>query len=291
MPPFATTDFKAEKLFDVTGWVAVVTGGGTGLGLMTASALLANGAARVYITGRREDVLQQAVKSHGHGPGINGELIPIVSDVTQKDDIERMVATIRQKESYVNLVVNNASVGGVKNDFATKTTVEEISQSLFSSTFETWNQILHLNSTSMYFVAVAFLPLLVAAKGPFPHTGSILNVSSMSGITKQSQGGQFAYNAAKAATISLTQQMAFEFRGPPLGIRVNTLAPGYFPSEMTQESSFPSDPEEVRSKKGVPMGRLGSPTDYAQAILSLAVNAYMTGSVVLIDGGWLLQQS
>lgn len=113
------------------------------------------------------------------------------------------MATIQENDTYVNLVVNNASVGGVKNDFVKKSTVAEMSQSLFSCTFETWDEILHLNSTAMYFVSgessqtytsrslttvsVAFLPLLVAAKGPFPNTGSIINVSSMSGITKQSQ--------------------------------------------------------------------------------------------------------
>ncbi|KIJ44555.1 hypothetical protein M422DRAFT_252171 [Sphaerobolus stellatus SS14] len=291
MPSFSTSDFKAEKLYDVTGWVAVVTGGGTGLGLMTAAALLANGAKRVYITGRRENVLQNAVKTHGQAPGVIGELIPIVSDVRKKDDISKLVSTICQKDSYVNLVVNNASTGDVKNDFQTKTTVQDMSHALFSCDNEAWDTILHLNATAMYFVAVAFLPLLVAAKGPFPNTGSIINVSSMSGITKRSQGGQFAYNVAKAATISLTHQLAFEFRNPPLGVRVNTIAPGFFPSEMTPESGFPSDPEAARAQRGVPAGRIGSPTDYAQAILSLAVNAYMTGSVLLIDGGWLLEQS
>jgi len=113
----------------------------------------------------------------------------------------------------------------------------------------------------------------------------------MSGITKQSQGGQFPYNAAKAAIISLSQQLAYEFRRPGLGIRVNTVAPGYFSSEMTPASLFNGTPEDIYKEWGVPVGRQGNYRDYAQAVLCLASNEYMSGSTVLIDGGWLLEQS
>ncbi|KAF8518145.1 hypothetical protein BU17DRAFT_48946 [Hysterangium stoloniferum] len=286
-----TSEFKAENLFNVQGWVAVVTGGGTGLGLITAKTLLANGAARVYITGRRESVLQKAVESYdGNG---TGEIIPIVSDVSKKDDIEKLVEVVKSKDKYINLLVNNASVGGDTNEFKSKTGIDDISRALFASKLDDWNTLLHLNTSSlnMYVSTAAFLPLLVAAKERFPSPGSIINVSSMSGITKQTQGGQFAYNSAKAATIALTQQLAYEFRIPDLNVRVNTIAPGYFPSEMTPAEKFGGSPEHVRAQWGIPAGRLGLPTEYAQALISLAVNGYANGSTVLIDGGWLLQQS
>jgi len=287
----APAQLTASQLFDVGGWVVVVTGGGTGLGLITAVTFLVNGAARVYITGRREEVLRKAAETYNHAEGVLGEIIPVVCDVTKKEDIEKLAASVRAKDKFVNLLVNNASVGGDKSDFAKKPNVEDISKTLFASDLQAWNDVLHLNTSSMFFASAAFLPLLVAAKGPFRSPGSILNISSMSGITKQTQGGQFAYNTAKAGTIALTKQLAYEFRRPELGVRVNTLAPGYFPSEMTPAHLFAGTPGEVRAQWGIPIGRLGRPTEYAQAVLNLAVNDYMNGSTVVIDGGWLLEQS
>ncbi|KAF8527214.1 NAD(P)-binding protein [Gautieria morchelliformis] len=288
---FSSAQLKAAQLFDVQGWVVVVTGGGTGLGLITAVTFLVNGAARVYITGRRAEVLQKAAETYNSAEDAIGEIVPVVCDVTKKDDIEKLVATVRAKNKFVNILVNNASVGGVKNDFVEKTNVEDISKALFASDPKTWNEALNLNTSSMFFTSAAFLPLLVAAKGSFSSPGSILNISSMSGITKQSQGGQFPYNTAKAGTIALTKQLAYEFRRPDLGIRVNTLAPGFFPSEMTPADLFAGNADEVRARWGVPIGRQGRPTEYAQAVLNLAVNEYMNGSTVVIDGGWLLEQS
>jgi len=266
-----------------------VTGGGTGLGIITAVSLIANGAARVYITGRREEVLQNAAKIHNEGT--TGEIIPVTCDITKKEDIEKLVAFVRSKDNSINLLVNNAGVGGVKNDFQNSPDPETMSKTLFASDLKAWNEVLHINTSAIYFASAAFLPLLVAAKGQFGSPGSILNISSMSGITRQSQGGQFAYNAAKAATISLSQQLAYEFRRPELGVRVNTLAPGYFPSGMLPGDLFSQDSAEVRAKWGLPVGRPGNATDYAQAVLSVAVNGYMNGAILVIDGGWLLEQS
>jgi len=113
----------------------------------------------------------------------------------------------------------------------------------------------------------------------------------MSGITKQSQGGQFPYNSAKAALISLTELLAYELRRPDLGIRVNNIAPGFFSSDMTPASLFQGTPEEIRKQWGLPAGRQGGYRDYAQAILLFASNEYTTGSTLLIDGGWLLDHS
>jgi NAD(P)-dependent dehydrogenase (short-subunit alcohol dehydrogenase family) len=146
---------------------------------------------------------------------------------------------------------------------------------------------------SYYFTAVAFLPLLCAARdaAAFPDAGSILNISSISGITKESQNGQFSYNASKAATISLTEQLAVDLKRPGLEVRVNTLAPGYFPSEMTpiaRDAAQAKDHFRRMDGWGIPFGRAGSPRDYAQAVLNFACNGYVTGSTLVIDGGWLL---
>ena len=100
-----------------------------------------------------------------------------------------------------------------------------------------------------------------------------------------------SYNASKAATISLTEQLAVELKGPGLEVRVNTIAPGYFPSEMTPIEKYSTEEKKYfREKWGIPFGRAGATQDYAQAILSFAVNQYCSGSTLVIDGGYLLKQ-
>lgn len=112
--------------------------------------------------------------------------------------------------------------------------VADISKTMFENqNFDDWLSIYKINVASYYFTSAAFLPLLVAARDfGYSEAGNILNISSISGITKESQNGQFSYNASKAATISLTEQLAVDLKRPGIEVRVNTLAPGYFPSEM-----------------------------------------------------------
>lgn len=157
-----------------------------------------------------------------------------------------------------------------------------------NQTFDDWTWIYKVNVASYYFTSAAFLPLLCAARdNGFSDAGSILNISSISGITKESQNGQFSYNASKAATISLTEQLAVDFKR--LEVRVNTLAPGYFPSEMTPiDNDKGNAKQHFQEKWGIPFGRAGQPRDYAQAVLNFAVNQYVTGSTLVIDGAWLL---
>ncbi|KAK4541669.1 hypothetical protein LTR36_007813 [Oleoguttula mirabilis] len=284
-------DLTVQSLFDIKGWVAVVTGGGTGLGLITAKALAANGA-KVYITGRRVEKLKDAETTDSAS---GGSIIGVQMDVTDKDSIRAAAKQISEKEKHVNLLVNNAGVSGVNygSSGMPKGSAEEISKAMFDSqTIEDWDWIFKVNATSSYFVSAAFLPLLCAARDTagYPEAGSILNISSISGITKESQNGQFCYNASKAAAISLTEQLAVDFKRPGLEVRVNTLAPGYFPSEMTpidaeagkEKAHFRADPWSI------PFGRAGRPRDYAQAVLNFAVNQYVTGSTLVIDGAWLL---
>jgi NAD(P)-dependent dehydrogenase (short-subunit alcohol dehydrogenase family) len=149
----------------------------------------------------------------------------------------------------------------------------------------------------VHFTVAAFLPLLQAARDnrapglDAAYHPSVIVISSMSGIMVHAQG-HMAYNAAKAATIHLTKMMAHEFRNA--GIRVNTIAPGYFPSEMTtgesddrQKSRMPSN--KIADKGHVPIGREGADEEMAQGVLFLAKNKYVNGQVTVIDGGVLLQ--
>ncbi len=222
----ATTDFHVEKLFDVSHMVAVVTGGGTGIGLMATQALVANGA-RVYVLSRREETLQKSADVHGGGE-VRGEIIPVKCDVTKKESIMEAVNQISKKEKYINILVNNAGIGGPKAA-PTEETAQKMRDKLFESeSFEEWSDVFRTNVAAVYFTTVAFLPLLeagtkAAQAADDDHYACVINITSMSGSTKVSQG-HFAYNAAKSATSSLTKLMATEFRH--LKIRVNAIAPG-----------------------------------------------------------------
>ncbi|KAF2207733.1 hypothetical protein CERZMDRAFT_114933 [Cercospora zeae-maydis SCOH1-5] len=282
---------RAQNLFNTKGRVAVVTGGGTGLGLITAQALCANGM-KVYITGRRMEKLHEAEMTDSES---GGSIIGLQMDCNDKESILASVKEISGKEKFLNLLVNNAGVTSVNYGPAGAPTgsVEEISRTMFENqNFEDWLSIYQTNVASYYFTSAAFLPLLVKAResGGYSEAGSILNISSISGITKTSQNGQFSYNASKAATISLTEQLAVEFKRPDLELRVNTLAPGYFPSQMSVDRGEGKSKEFYRDMEGhgVPFGRFGRPRDYAQAVLNFAMNEYVSGSTLVIDGGWLL---
>ncbi|KAE8539969.1 hypothetical protein D1P53_003907 [Cryptococcus gattii VGV] len=291
---FGTDALTVNKLFDVSGWVAVVTGGGTGLGLITAGALAQNGC-KVYITGRRFELLEEAAKTAAPSQG-HGSIIPVQADMSTKEGIAKLKEVIESNEKWINVLINNHGVAlpSAQIDEAEQTP-EALSKKMFEDeTFENWTNGYRINTASYYFTSFAFLSLLSAAKtvGNFPEPGNIVNLSSMSGITKTSQRGQFSYNANKAATISLSHQLATEFARRDLGVRVNVVCPGYFPSGMTPvEDKYQSAANpEFKQKWGTPLARPGNAVDYAQCIFGLITNQYVTGTELIIDGGWLLVQ-
>ncbi|KAI1447643.1 hypothetical protein F5Y02DRAFT_378000 [Annulohypoxylon stygium] len=233
-----THQFDVNRLFGVQDYVAVITGGGTGIGLMAAQALSANGA-KVYITGRRKEVLENAAKSHQPTKG-GGQIIPIgPCDATSKDDIENLVVELSKKEKYINLLICNAGISGPKAE-PKYAEADDLKAQLWNNEDPTdWQDNFNTNVTAVYFTTVAFLPLLQAAirpKGPLePYSSSVITISSMSGIMRHAQG-HFSYNTAKGATIQLTKLMSAEFQKAQ--IRVNSIAPGYFPSESEYRFSL-----------------------------------------------------
>jgi NAD(P)-dependent dehydrogenase (short-subunit alcohol dehydrogenase family) len=139
------------------------------------------------------------------------------------------VKEVEQRESYINLLITNAGISGPKTE-ADSEDASELKKNLFSETFSQWSDTFNTNVSAVYFTTVAFLPLLQAGKETHGHlSASVIVISSMSGIMRHAQG-HFSYNAAKGATIHLAKLMSFEFK--KAGIRVNSIAPGYFPSEM-----------------------------------------------------------
>ena len=159
-----------------------------------------------------------------------------------------------------------------------------------NESFEEWSSTFNTNVSAVYFSAVAFLPLLQAGVDEHGHLSPcIIVISSMSGIMRESQG-HFSYNAAKGATVHLAKLMSAEFQ--KTNIRVNSIAPGYFPSEMTMKESDKNQkshmPEEKIKEKGhVPAGRAGSDEEMGQAVLFLTKNRYVNGEIIAVDGGTL----
>jgi len=290
---------KVSNLFNVEGWSAVVTGGGTGIGLMAAQALANNGA-RVYITGRRKDVLEQTVKTHGANLAHpKGQIIPIVADITSKSDVLNFVHEVSKHEKKLDLLVNSAGISeGTSSTEKGQESASALADELWKEDVSQWENVYKTNVIAHFFTTVAFLPLLSAASdvsNEVPsHTASVINISSISGITRTSQH-HMKYNVSKAATIQLNTLLAQELRQKGVKVRVNSIAPGIFPSEMTTEgsddinkSTIPTD-ESYGEKKGIPAGRPGRDEDMAQAVLMLACNQYAYGQTIAIDGGYLLE--
>ncbi|KAK0313579.1 hypothetical protein LTR01_001836 [Friedmanniomyces endolithicus] len=288
----STHHFNASKLFDASGYVCVITGGGTGIGLMAAQSLAANGA-RVYILGRRMEALEKAAKSH-HDPSGGGQIIPLgPCDVTKKEDLQKVVKELEGKEKYVNMLMCNAGVGGPKAP-PEQEDAKELKTNLWENeSVEAWNDCYNVDVTAVYFTTVAFMPLLQAAikpKGPLENfSPSVITTSSMSGLMRDSQG-HFAYNTAKGATVQLTKLMSAEFM--KAGVRVNSIAPGYFPSELTtkesgddQKSELPH--EQIQEKGHVPSARGGKEEEMGMAVLFLTKNEYVNGQILAVDGGVL----
>lgn len=286
----STESLHANNLFSLKDHVCLVTGGGTGIGLMATQALAANGA-KVYITGRRMEVLENAAKEHSPDSSqtnLNGQIIPIgPCDVTSKAELEKLVADLESKEKYLSLLVAAAGVSGPKG-FPDSKDAKEIKEELWKESVDDWNATYNTDVTSVYFSTIAFLPLLQAA--PQSHHPSAIVISSMSGLMRVSQA-HFSYNAAKAATAHLSRMMSREFA--KTGVRVNSIAPGYFPSEMTMKESDGRNktdmPDGKVKDKGheVPAGRSGTDEEMGMAVLFLTRCGYVNGQIVAVDGGVL----
>jgi len=289
----STDKFLANALFNVSDYVCLITGGGSGIGLMAAQALSANGA-KVYITGRRGEVLENAAKTHSPTGG-KGEIIAASTcDVTKKEDLDKLYKEISAKEKYLTLLITASGISGTKAQ-PDETDAVKLKKTLWEAeTFEAWGETYATDVSAVYFTTVAFLPLLQAASKAKGHmVGNSIVISSMSGQIRHAQG-HFSYNAAKAATIGITKLMSGEFS--KAGIRINSIAPGYFPSEMTakesdedQKSHLPD--EKILEKGHVPQARAGSDTEMGSAVLFLATNAYVQGLILNVDGGVLNELS
>ncbi|KAF4583396.1 hypothetical protein EYR38_002146 [Pleurotus pulmonarius] len=296
-------ELNARNLFDLRGVVAVVTGGGTGIGMMISSTLVANGAT-VYIIGPNQHDLDKVTDSYNTAcdshPG-RGKMYGLQGDIRLKSEASRLSIEIGKREPYVTTLFNNAGVGG-QGSFVrpTEPTASTFVANLFDAVDpESFDNTLRTNAVGPYWMSLAFLPLLEkwkhadipAARKFVPQ---IVMTSSMNGWSKDPATAAFSfpYLFSKSAIGHFTSSLAHELL--PLGVRVNGIAPGLFPTEMVSRDKADDlgvshIPANTPWPLETPTGSLGSRVDMATLVLFLVANHYVNGETVLIDGGSLLK--
>jgi NAD(P)-dependent dehydrogenase (short-subunit alcohol dehydrogenase family) len=252
-------------MFRLDGQLAVVTGASSGMGVTFAKALAAAGA-RVVVAARREDRLRDVAASiEAEG----GRARALRCDVGDAEEVARFAADVERTEGAVDVLVNNAG-------FTTVVAAEE--QSLAD-----WRGHLDVNLTGTFLCCQHFGRGMLA-RG----RGRIVNVASVLGLVASGQIRQAAYAASKGAVVNLTRELAAQWARR--GVRVNALAPGWFPTEMTDEM-FGDDRSLVWMRSRTPMGRGGELHELVGALLFLAsesASSFVTGQIVAIDGGWTI---
>jgi NAD(P)-dependent dehydrogenase (short-subunit alcohol dehydrogenase family) len=244
------------------GKVALVTGGGDGIGRAVALQF-AKGGAAVIVTGRTESKLAatvQAVESLG------ARALSIVCDVRNEADVEAALKRVKQVFGRLDIAVNNAGV-------------DEKASPGADQSVEEFRRVLDTNVLGVFLCTKYEVPLILEQKG-----GSIINISSGAGIIGVQ--GQSAYVASKHAVIGYSKSVALDYVSQ--GIRVNVVAPGMTETDMMLKRATGGKPENIaKAMSGAPIGRFAKPDEIANAVTWLASEeaSYMIGAVVVVDGG------
>ncbi|MGQ0701194.1 MAG: SDR family NAD(P)-dependent oxidoreductase [Panacagrimonas sp.] len=251
-----------QNLFDLSGHKALVTGASGGLGRHFALTL-ARAGAQVVLAARRTDKLAEAVQEIEHA---GGKALAVAMDVVDRASVIAALDEIAARIGTVNIVVNNAGVSGTKR--------------ALDYTDEDWTWVVDTNLKGAWIVAQETARRLIAAKQP----GSIVNITSILGSRVTSLLSPYA--AAKAGLKHLTQTLALEFAR--YDIRVNSIAPGYFITDINREQLAGDQGEKLRAR--IPTRRFGEYENLEGPLLLLASQAgvHMTGSEIVVDGGHLV---
>jgi NAD(P)-dependent dehydrogenase (short-subunit alcohol dehydrogenase family) len=252
---------SVRDLFDLSGRTAIVTGGGSGIGRQMAEGLAELGANLVLCARKAERCEQAAAELEGLGVRALG----LGCDVRDPEQIEAVVARTRDELGGVDVLVNNAGTvwGAAPEDMP----------------LHGWQKVIDVNLTGVFLFAQAAGRVMIEAGG-----GSIVNIASVAGL----QGGPpevmntVVYSASKGGVIAFTRDLACKWARH--GIRVNSIAPGWFPSGM---SNFVLDRHGDELARHIPLGRFGGPQDLKGAVAFLAsdASAYVTGHTLVVDGG------
>jgi len=254
------TPVEVADLFRLDGVTAVVTGASSGLGMRSAKVLHAAGAT-VVLSARRTDRLDALANELGD------RVLACGADLSKEVDRERLISTAVELSGTIGVLVNNAGLS--KPVDAQEETLEQFSR------------VLEIN-----LVAPFHLSQLAAAHMLSAGAGSIINMASILGLVAASPMKDVSYCSSKGALVNMTRQLGCEWGRK--GVRVNAIAPGWFPSEMTQAEMF-DDPNGAKFvERHTPMGRAGRPQELDGALLFLASQAssYITGQILSVDGGW-----
>ena len=257
---------------------------------MATQALAVNGA-KVYITGRTKAKLDNVVSTYGKN--VSGEIIALPGDISTKEGVSALYDEYAKREKCLCILVNNAGISSATTQVESRRGAEMRSNFFDTdkSTYQDWDQTYNTNVTSTFFTTTAFLPLLEKSSEIHKHWSStVINISSISGLVKTAQH-HFPYNVSKAAAVQLTRLLAAEITANGLKIRVNSIAPGVFPSEMTTEGSDEDQKSHIPKEKyeeKVPARRPGKDEDMAASVLYFATNQYLNGQTLAVDGGYTL---
>ncbi|WP_338467724.1 SDR family NAD(P)-dependent oxidoreductase [Novosphingobium sp. ZN18A2] len=247
------------KLFSLEGRVAVVTGGSRGIGRMIAEGYIAAGCARVYITARKAQAVEETANELGD------KCIPLPGDISSMQGMDDLVAEVAGREGRLDILVNNAGA-------AWGAPFEEFPEM-------GWDKVMNLNVKTPFFLTQKFLPLLKSAAS-FERPAKVINIGSIDGM-KLNPWDTYSYHASKAAILHLTKRMAARLISD--NIVVSAIAPGAFPSEMNKAAAH--NTETVA--RGIPARRVGDVEDMAGGAIYLASRAgdYVVGTALPIDGG------
>ena len=244
----------------LTNKIAIITGGGSGIGKAIAMAFVREGA-RVVIAGRDSKKLSLAAEEIGAG------CLAVTADVSHANEVQRLVTAALEKFKRVNILVNNAAV-------LLPGTAESLSEQDFDQTFS-------VNVRGVWLLSRAVLPHMRASGG-----GSIINIGSV--LSLLGARNRAAYSASKGAVLAMTRAMALDHAAE--NIRVNCICPGIVETELV--AKFNLD-ENVRRQRVAmhPIGRFGQPEDVASAAVYLASDesGWTTGSTLTVDGGYSVQ--
>lgn len=273
-----------SSLFAVKGLVAVVTGGGTGIGLMIAKALEHNGAI-VYIVSRRLAVLEDVARQHNK----HGNLIAVACDVTSQESILALVETVKARHGFINLLINNAGVANnilPKLPIPGKADIKTYQQALWNAgTSQKFAESFQVNTSAVWYTTIAFMELLDAGnkkENMKDVPSQVISITSGGGFRKDDKVFSMSYTLSKTAATHLGKMLAHFLKD--WNIRSNVVCPGIFPSNMTEGIIT-----QEYVDNGVPLKRAGRIDDIGGIILFLAskAGAYVNGSVHLLDGGRL----
>jgi NAD(P)-dependent dehydrogenase (short-subunit alcohol dehydrogenase family) len=233
-----------DDLFGFTGKVALVTGGGRGIGQVVAVGLAKAGAEVAIVSRSGADETVALIKKAG------GKAYSLIADVTQEADVDKALAEIVKRSGSLDVVFNNAGIC--------------IHKDTIKASIADWRSVIDTNLTGEYIVARAAGRVMIE-KGI---KGSIINMASMSGSIVNIPQWQASYNASKAAVIHLTRSLAVEWAG--YGIRVNSLSPGYIATPMSVDT-----PQELKDAWTplMPMHRMGKPEELIGAVIYLAADS------------------